>query len=222
MLVGLGVWAVYTFRQQAQALGAFTSPDPQTLPVRITTGPEVQALRDKFNAFKSLVDRGEAASLVVTHDELNILLSGFESLADIKPLFVVRELKPDGKFVAQVSFPLNTLPGQHRYLNGEIDGVIGAHHESGLYIAAQDVRVPGKTVPMGFKDVYQRGVIPGKSFGFLDDMLLRNFRADPAVSATLRHIRRVSSTTEQLTLSTKAQTKETGDDASLPANDENR
>ena len=61
----------------------------------------------------------------------------------------------------------------------------------GSFVSVLDVRVPGRTVPPGFIEVYQRGIIPGKNFGFLDDMLVRNFRDDPAFADPLRRIRRL-------------------------------
>ena len=104
------------------------------------------------------------------------------------------------------SLPINSLSGR-RYLNGRLICKLGAHEKAGLFIAVTDIQVPGRSVPAGFIDVYQRGIIPGKTFGFLDDALLRNFRADPAVSRTLARVKSVAASNGSVTLVTKAEAK---------------
>jgi hypothetical protein len=200
MVLGVGVWGAFTLVQQGRALETFTATGPATLDVPAPTEEAVAALRTKLGAFRESAGAGRAASVTLDVAEINVLLGGFASLAEIRPMIVCREIGADGALTAEVSLPLNSLSGR-RFLNGRFLCRAGAHEQAGLFLAVTDVQVPGKSVPAGFLDVYRRGIIPGKTFGFLDDMLLRNFRADPEVAATLAAIKRVSSVPGAITLS---------------------
>ena len=202
LLVGAGIWGVYTFLRQAEELRAFTDERPSPLVVEAPSPEAVEALRRRLTAFADEGAAGKPAELTLTCDDLNTLLAGFPRLADVRTLVRVRRLGPDATFTADVRFPMNALPGHRRYLNGEMDGRFGAHPEAGIFLSVLDVRVPGRTVPAGFVEVYQRGIIPGKNFGFLDEMLLRNFRDDPAFAGPLKRIGRVTSSEDVLILST--------------------
>ena len=203
MVLGVVVWGAYTFTHQAREIEQFTATSAVTLPVRKSTDQEITALRDKLTAFQKSAEGGTEASLTLGVDELNTLLAGFESLSEIRPLLVCREIDADGRLVLESSLPINSLSGR-RYLNGRLICKLGAHEKAGLFIAVTDIQVPGKSVPAGFIDVYQRGIIPGKTFGFLDDALLRNFRADPAVSPTLARVKSVAASNGSVTLVTRA------------------
>jgi hypothetical protein len=73
-------------------------------------------------------------------------------------------------------------------------------------------------VPAGFVEVYQRGIIPGKNFGFLDEMLIRNFRDDPAFTVPLKSITSLRSGEDTLILSTsKTQTSPAASNAPQPS-----
>lgn len=202
LLVGAGIWGVYTFLRQADELKAFTDTQPSPLAVDSPPAGAVDALRGRLVAFADAGAAGKSAELVLTREDLNIMLAGFPRLADVRSLVRVRQLGPDATFTADVRFPMNALPGHRRYLNGEMDGRFGLHPEAGLFVSVIDVRVPGRKVPAGFLEVYQRGIIPGKNFGFLDEMLIRNFRDDPAFAAPLRRIASLKSGEGTLILST--------------------
>lgn len=215
LLIGAIIWGVYTFLRQADELEAFTDLAPAALTVVDPDPAAVEALRARLSAFGEAATAGRDAELSLTCDDLNTLLGGFARLADMKPLLRVSRLGPEATFTAEVRFPMNALPGRRRYLNGEMDGRFGLHPEAGLFISVLDVRVPGRTVPPGFIEIYQRGIIPGKNFGFLDDMLVRNFRDDQVFAEPLRRIRSLQSSGESLILSTaKPQTKAPTVDAS--------
>lgn len=199
LLLFAAIWAVYTFTKQARELAAFTAAEPAALAVASPAPEEVEALRARLLSFQKAADAGEA-TLSLTVADLNTLLGGFPSLAEVKPLLVVREIKPEARLVAGISFPMNSLPGRRAYLNGEIEAKLGYHPEAGPFISTEDIRVPGKTVPPGFVEIYQHGVIPGKNFGFLDEMLLKNFRTDPALAAFWKRLKAVTSTEEALVI----------------------
>jgi hypothetical protein len=201
MVLGFGGWGVYTLVRQSRALETFTATAPAALAAPAPTDEAVAALRAKLGAFRDSAAAGKEASVTLDVGEINTLLGGFASLAEIRPLLVCREIGSDGALTAEVSLPLNSFSGR-RFLNGRFLCRVAAHDTAGLFIAVTDVQVPGKAIPAGFVDVYQRGIVPGKTFGFLDDMLLRNFRADPEAAATLAAIKRVTSAPGVLTLST--------------------
>jgi len=202
LLVGAGIWGVYTFLRQADELKAFTDTEPSPMVVETPSAGAVEALRLRLSAFAEAGAGGKPAELVLTSEDLNTLLAGFPRLSEVKPLLQVRRLGPDATFTADVRFPMNALPGHRRYLNGEMDGRFGLHPEAGLFVSVLDVRVPGRPVPPGFIEVYQRGIIPGKNFGFLDEMLIRNFRDDPVFAAPLRRIATLKSGEGTLILTT--------------------
>lgn len=219
-ITGVVVWAGWTFYKQTQQLVLFTDEEARPPAVREVTPEEVAAVAEKLQAFQKAVTAEEELSeeviLTLTADELNIMLAGFESLSEVKPLVVCREIKPDNQLVAQVSLPLNTLPGRRVYLNGDVHFSVGLHHEGGPYLWVTAIEVPGREVPAGFLDIYQRGVVPGKTFGFFDDMLLRNFRVDPALAPAFHKIKSVATRAGEIIFSTRKPT-ETGSAAETKA-----
>lgn len=204
-IVGVVTWAGWTFYRQSQQLARFTEPEAKPPMVRAVTAEETAAVAEKLKAFQEAATAEEdaEATLTLTADEFNIMLAGFESLSEVRPLVSCRDIKPENQVVAQVSFPLNSLPGQRVYLNGEIHFTVGLHHEGGPYLWVTAIEVPGKEVPPGFLDIYQRGVMPGKTFGFFDDMILRNFRVDPALAPAFQKIKSVTSQPGEITFSTR-------------------
>jgi len=206
LVVATLVWAGYTFLKQVDELAAFTDEEPVALAVVAPGAAQLAALEERLSAFGAAAGAGQPAELTLSVDDLNTILAGFPRLAEMKPLLVVRRLGPEAAFTADISFPMNSLPGRRRYLNGQLDGRFGLHPEAGLFISVLDVRVPGRTVPPGFIEVYQRGIIPGKNFGFLDDMLVRNFRDDRHFAEPLRRLSSLRSTEGEITFSTVAAT----------------
>jgi len=216
-LVGAVVWAGYTFLRQADELKAFTDTDPAPLAEFSPAPGALAALQSRLTSFAEATTAGHPAELALSVDDLNTMLTGFPRLADVKPLLRVRQLGPDATFSLDIRFPMNALPGHRRFLNGEMDGRFSVHPEAGLFISVLDVRVPGRTVPPGFIEVYQRGIIPGKNFGFLDSMLMRNFREDPGFAPTLIRVAAVDTRDHHLVIrNTTAETNPPPPDASPP------
>ncbi|MFN0125736.1 MAG: hypothetical protein ACKV19_03505 [Verrucomicrobiales bacterium] len=214
LLVGAGIWAAYTLVKQAGELEAFTDLEPAPLVVVEPASARVAELQNRLKNFGDAALARRPAELRMKVQDLNDLLAGSPRLVDLKTLIRVRQIGPDATFSADIRFPMNALPGKRRYLNGEMDGRFGLHPEAGLFVSVLDVRVPGRVVPPGFIDVYQRGILPGKNFGFLDEMVLRNFRDDPAFAVPLTRIATLTSEEGALVLSTvKAQTKSAASDA---------
>ncbi len=202
MVLGVGAWAVWTFTQQARMLADFTDPAAQPIPVAEPSKEAREDLAARLAAFRAEAERGGVATFVASFEDLNTLL-GFAQFRDLQQTLVWQEIDAEGHLVARVSLPMNSLPGRRVWFNGTITARLGAHPENGLYLATVDMQAPGRTVPPGFLDVYQRGVVPGKSFGFLDDMVVGNFRADPQVGPILRRIDSVTVEGGKITLTTK-------------------
>jgi hypothetical protein len=202
LLAGVAIWAVYTFLRQAEELKAFTDAEPAAMQVETPDAERVAELQRRLESFAEAATVGREAEMVLRRSDLNTMLGGFPRLEAVKPLLHVRQIGPDATFTAEIRFPLNALPGRRRFLNGELDGRFGAHPEAGLFVSVLDVRVPGRQVPAGFLEVYQRGIIPGKNFGFLDDMLIRNFREDPIFATALKRIASVQTRDDALIIST--------------------
>jgi hypothetical protein len=199
LLLGGVIWAVYTFTRQLNQLESFTDPSPLPLPVRAVTPQEVSALREKLAGFAAETNAGRAPTLTLSVDELNTLLAGFDRFAELKNLVTIE--RTDGSRIsARISFPLNTLPGRRAYLNGIVFFKPDIKPKAGFCLLTEDINVPGRTVPPGFLDVYQRGIMPGKTLGFLDDMLVSRFRPDKEVGPILTHIQRVEVTDGKLTV----------------------
>jgi hypothetical protein len=214
LLAGVVIWAVYTFLRQAEELKAFTDLEPAALALETPAADRVADVQRRLESFAEAATAGREAEMVLSLEDLNTMLTGFPRLEAVKPLLRVRQLGADATFTADIRFPLNALPGHRRFLNGELDGRFGAHPEAGLFVSVLDVRVPGRQVPAGFLEVYQRGIIPGKNFGFLDDMLIRNFREDPVFAMGLKRIARVQTHEDALIISTsKTKTSEAAENA---------
>jgi hypothetical protein len=184
------VWGGYTLYQQSRQIDAFTSPTRVPVPVRTPTPAESAALREKLTGFEKAVWAGDGPSLSLTVDELNCLFAGEAPFESVRELISFQKI--DEHLEAQVSLPMNSLrPGDRRYLNGTISIVAATKPEWGFYAIADDIQGPGKTVSKDFIDNYRTGVIPGKSLGFLDDMLLGSFRKDRRFGPVLVKIQKV-------------------------------
>jgi hypothetical protein len=191
LLAAAAIWAIFTFSRQVRELAAFTEPARAPIEVRPVTIEETAALRNKLAAFAKAVDAGQAPSLSLDADEVNTLLAGFDAFAEIRSLMAIERIE-DGRLAARISFPMNTLPGKQAWLNGNLFFKPAARRDVGFHVITEDITVPGKTVPPGFIDLYRQGVIPGKSLGFLDDMLVRNFRQDRTYGPYLQKIEKVT------------------------------
>jgi hypothetical protein len=199
MLLGGIIWAVYTFTRQLRELESFTDSVPVELPVRAVTPQEMSALGEKLAGFAAETNAGRAPTMNLSVDELNTLLAGCERFAEVRNLVTIERI--DGaRIAARISFPLNTLPGRRAYLNGSVLFKPEVRPKAGFCLLTEEIIVPGKTVPPGFLDVYQRGIMPGKTLGFLDDMLVSRFRTDKQIGPILTHIQRAEVADGKLTV----------------------
>jgi hypothetical protein len=199
LLVGAVIWAIFTFSRQVRELRTFTAPAPVPIAVRQVAPHEAAALNDKLVTFARAVDAGQAPSLTLTADELNILLAGFDAFSEIRSLIAIERIE-GGRLFARISFPINTLPGKTAWLNGNLTFKPAVRTDVGLHVVTENITVPGKTVPTGFIELYRQGVVPGKSLGFLDDMLAKNFRHNRTYGPYLQKIEKVTIVDGTLTL----------------------
>jgi hypothetical protein len=117
-LIALGVGGYLTYRAYLKFVDQYTSATPMTLPKVEMPEEERKALQERFDVFKKAIDEGQDAEpLVLTGDELNVLLANASGVKD-RVYFIVEGDKLKG----EVSLPLDALglPGvQGRYFNGK-------------------------------------------------------------------------------------------------------
>ncbi len=143
MLIGVGAagWAGYSF-YRAQ-LEKYTSPEPVVLPVVQMSDEEIAAIEKRVEDFQLQVDSGQAPEqLILTADDINALISKEEELRG-KVLVDVE----DGELSAEVSFPMDGLPGgKGRYFNGSVSADV-ALKDGILIVTLADASVNGNPVP---------------------------------------------------------------------------
>ena len=116
------VGALYVRGLAIDFLERNSEPDPAELPEVRLTEAERDAVVDRWQAFEDASDRGEAAEVALTGDEVNVVLQHEE--ADLRDRVYVRV--EDGRIVAEFSVPIESV-GQFlgseklkgRYVNGE-------------------------------------------------------------------------------------------------------
>jgi hypothetical protein len=139
ILVGVGFFFLYRFAKQTVA--QYTDTAPMALPAPTLPEAEVQALKDRVEAFKKAVDNQEEATLTLTGPELNALIN---SDPDMKGRAAL-DIEGD-QLKGQVSIPF-PFPGLgRRYLNGKAS--LKASLDGGvLIVTLQDLEVKGKPLP---------------------------------------------------------------------------
>jgi len=129
LIMGLTVFAGFRFYRNQ--LAKYTSETALELPSAEITEEEVQAVVARLEDFRDQFDKGEAPQeLVITLEEINALIANNPDLRGKVYVTIV-----DGDLKADVSFPLDEIPGgKGRFFNGsatlhvELDnGVLVAH-----------------------------------------------------------------------------------------------
>ncbi len=143
MLIGVGAagWAGWSF-YRAQ-LEKYTSDAPQELPVVEASDEEIAAIEKRMEEFQTEVDSGDASNqLILTADDINTLISKEEKLRGKVYVKVA-----DGEVSAEVSVPLDELPGgKGRYFNGSVSAEVELR-DGVLIVTLADAEVNGNPVP---------------------------------------------------------------------------
>ncbi|MBX3422913.1 MAG: hypothetical protein KF752_15270 [Pirellulaceae bacterium] len=166
--VGLAVYSGYSFYQQQ--LQKYTSETPVELPGVTIDDAQIQATVDRLEQFREQFDEGSAPQeLVLTIEELNALIANNPELRGRVYVSVV-----DGDLRAEVSFPVDKLPGgRGRYFNGSAtmhvelqDGVLIVH--------AVSAEANGQPVPEQLMGIFKQ------------ENLARDLYKDVQISKTLQ------------------------------------
>ncbi|WP_406699805.1 hypothetical protein V5E97_13210 [Singulisphaera sp. Ch08] len=148
MVVGISISGYLGYQAYLKIVNQFTSPTPTPLPKVEMSKEDRETLSRRIAAFKRALDQGEETEpLVLSGDELNVMLADKPELAD-RVYFVLEGDKLKG----QVSLPLSelSLPGlKGRYLNGKAE--FGASLQDGqLDIRADSIEVNGQPLSQQF------------------------------------------------------------------------
>jgi len=113
LIMGLTVFAGFRFYRNQ--LAKYTSETALELPSAEITEEEVQAVVARLEDFRDQFDKGEAPQeLVITLEEINALIANNPDLRGKVYVTIV-----DGDLKADVSFPLDEIPGgKGRFFNG--------------------------------------------------------------------------------------------------------
>ncbi|MFO0910658.1 MAG: hypothetical protein U0794_20310 [Isosphaeraceae bacterium] len=127
----------------------YTDTTPSALPTLTVTEEQRKSASERWDAFRKAIDEGKEAELVLTADDVNILIEKEPSLKG--KVFC----KINGEEVSgQISIPLGEtgIPGLGgRYLNGSATFTAEIDDDGELDIRAREIEVKGKKLPPDVK-----------------------------------------------------------------------
>lgn len=160
-LVGFSTWALF---RQADEIEKFTSDKPVTLEVVSLENQDarINDLTERLEGFRQSLDGDAETRLELTPADLNLAIAAYAPLSELKDSFHVRELREDGRLIADISFKMNGKPrrarenedgfvaSDPRYLNATL--VTRPELAQGeLVLRIDQIDVPGKTVAEPFR-----------------------------------------------------------------------
>jgi hypothetical protein len=144
VLIAIGITTYFGLRYINRLVTQYTSPTPMELPKVEMSDEDRMAVRARFDAFKKALDQGDDTDpLVLTGDELNVLLAQQAKIAD-KVYFIIEGDKLKG----EVSLPLGALPlpgAKGRYFNGKAT-FLASLHDGKLDVRVDSAEVNGQPV----------------------------------------------------------------------------
>ncbi|GAC1467778.1 MAG: hypothetical protein NVSMB9_09760 [Isosphaeraceae bacterium] len=147
-LICMGVLAYLGYHYYTRMINEYTATAPVEIPKVDMPDDQRKALDERVAVFKTALDKGEAADLVLTSDEINVLISENEDFKG-KVYITIKDDKVSG----QLSFPLEKLGLPRtagRYLNGSTTLTVKLL-EGILFVFANELEVNGKTLPPEIK-----------------------------------------------------------------------
>jgi hypothetical protein len=138
---GVIVYIGYTYLQKQ--IETYTSTTRMPLPEVKMSDEQRKALDDRWAAFKTASEKGEAAEIVLTADEINALIN--ENAEAKGKVFVTLK---DDQVTGQLSIPLDGVPlvPQGRFLNATA-GLTVELKDGYLDVRLKSIDVNGKTMP---------------------------------------------------------------------------
>ncbi|MCA1685269.1 MAG: hypothetical protein LC745_04675 [Planctomycetia bacterium] len=152
-LILLGVLAYVAFNWTDRMVKEYTSTTPIDIPKVSLPAEEVKALDERWKAFKEAVDKGDAAELTLTADEINSLVNKEPNIKDRVYISI-----KDDKISGKLSLPIDFIPlglGKGRFFNGSATLTVSLH-DGVLVVHAKDFEVNGKTPPANFMNQFSR------------------------------------------------------------------
>ena len=177
VIVSLVAWFFYAGYQQTKQVETFTAPEAQTWTQPVVAPEALAALQTRLAAYGQAVEQKQPATLTLSIADLNALLAADPTLESVRRHLQMKAIGTH--MVAQISFPMNRLFGDQRFLNGEIEFTPIIKPTSGIALQTDRISVPGKTVTEEFVRLY-------REMNFLDDMLLKGFREHPTLGPAFK------------------------------------
>ena len=170
----------------------YTETAPVPIPVVTASPLEKKAVKDRWDAFRKAVEDGKQSELVLTADDLNMLI-------DENPTWkgkVHFTLKGD-EISAKVSVPLDELKipfldFKGRYLNGNAAVTAEVDENGHLDVRLRDIEVKGKKMPDQLKA------------SFADENLAKSFNRDPGNQKMLRRLRSIKVKSSKIIVRSRA------------------
>lgn len=182
-LLLLGGWMVWSLYGQMREIRSFADTTAKPVSPAQPSADQIAAVRTRIKEFGAAVGRKEKASLSLTADDLNTLLSAEDALRGMRENAKVESIADTVK--VQISVALNGVPfsGERYYINGTADITPVVDNDKGLKIRTVNLTVPGKTVTDGFLNQY-------KEHGHLDTLFLDPTREgkDASIPDTMKKI----------------------------------
>lgn len=161
-LIGFSTWALF---RQADEIAKFTVETPKPLEVTSLEGrdADVNTLHERMEGFRQSLDREDTTKLELSADDLNLAIAAFAPLSEMRSTFRIREIREDGKMVADISLKMNGKPrraregetgfisSDFRYLNGTL--ITRPELAQGeVLLRIDSIEVPGAAVPDQFRE----------------------------------------------------------------------
>ena len=150
LVIGSGVAGYFFVKSQ---ITKYTAEAPRDLPEVEYSPEEIQDITNRVETFKKSLEKGDTPPppMILTANDINALISQQEQLRG--RVFVKVD---DGQVTADVSFPLDDIPGaQGRYFNGSVSANVSL--ENGvLIVTLADAEVKGQKVPQQIIDAMSK------------------------------------------------------------------
>ena len=146
--------SLYSLFKQDKEISRFTTDHAMTLPSLAIEGHEAEYndLYARMQVFRNdlITKPDEKTQLILSANELNIILATAAPLKGYKPYFHIKEIR-DARIIADHTRPMNGMPGSGttRHLNATV-ALRPVFAEKQLVFHVDTVTVPNATVPQEF------------------------------------------------------------------------
>jgi acyl carrier protein len=200
LVIGLVMLRNFANRQ----IREYTETAPATIPAVTASAEEKKAVKDRWDTFKKAVEEGKQSELVLTADDLNVLIEQNPTWKG-KVHFTIK----GEEISAQVSIPLSEwnvplLDVKGRYLNGNATITAEVDENGHLDVRLRDIEVKGNKMPDNLKA------------SFADENLAKSFSRDPNNQRMLRRLRSIKVKNSKIIIRSRAK-EEPGAHGPAPA-----